>query len=285
MNKKLSIIIVSYNSKDVLADCLNSVFEYNDLGDNLEVIVIEQSEKDDVYNWLISEYQHVKAIRRENRGFGAGNNMGFKKSSGEYLLFLNPDTVLIEPIGEFACRKFSENETLGLFGVRLTDKEGNLNNSFLIKIPYGFKNRVKAVVNNKISFFNEKNMYIVGADMFVRRSAFEKAGMFDDNFFMFSEEADLCNRIQIAGYSVKYFKEKTIKHLEGKSSAVDDGRKFCMMLDSFRYYCEKFNCNYIGILKAEKRLQFWKKIAGKLFMNNRLISEAELELKVLNEKL
>src|SRR5699024_9212479 len=117
----LSIVIVTYKKLDIVINCLDSIEKYNDIGKQLEVIVVDNSPDNTIVKFINNEYPDVKTIKSANNGFGAGNNTGFKASSGKYTLFLNPDTILIESIFEFAIRKFEENPKLGIFGLKLLD--------------------------------------------------------------------------------------------------------------------------------------------------------------------
>ena len=80
-----SVIIVSYKKLDILIDCLDSIYKYNDIGDKLEIIVVDNSPEDNIYNYIKSNYNDVRILKSENKGFGAGNNLGAKIARGEYL--------------------------------------------------------------------------------------------------------------------------------------------------------------------------------------------------------
>ena len=235
-NVKLSIIIVSYNNLNVLLDCLNSVEKMNDISDQQEVIVVEQSPSDEIYTYLKKNMPQIQTIRAENKGFGAGNNRGVEIAQGEYLLFLNPDTVLVEPIAGFALDVFGRNPKIGLFGVGLLDGEKNKNSSFECLIPYGLKSKITYSFCYKFDRFLKNKMYIQGADMFVRADLFRKAGSFDENVFMYYEEPDLCLRVRREGYEIAFFKEKKIIHLQGACSPDGYDKTFSEQLKSFRYF-------------------------------------------------
>ena len=120
----LSVIIVSYNEVDLLSDCLKSIEKFNDIGEELEVIVSDNSSSKNVVNMISYKYPVVKFIHNEkNGGFGYGNNRGVEIATGKYLLFLNPDTLLIEPIFRYAISKFEGNEKLVSFGFKQKSKD------------------------------------------------------------------------------------------------------------------------------------------------------------------
>ncbi|MFQ6990128.1 MAG: glycosyltransferase family 2 protein [Faecalibacterium prausnitzii] len=93
----VSVIVVTYNNREELDDCINSIFQMNDIGKRLEVIVVDNS-PNDLVKIRVSKYEKVKYVRNIENGFGKGNNIGYKESIGDLLIFLNPDTILIEPI-------------------------------------------------------------------------------------------------------------------------------------------------------------------------------------------
>ncbi len=218
--KTLSVVIVSYENMEVLRGCLDSISRYNDLGDGVEVIVVEQSRTEEICQSLQRDYSWVKAIRNENKGFGAGNNAGARVASGELLLFLNPDTVLVEPIFEYAVRIHENNPKLGMFGFRLLDVEGRKNKSFHFRKPYGIARALVWRICDKLDIYMPHSMYLAGADMFVPSEVFREAGGFDESMFMYFEETHLCNRLDSLGYTTSYFPEKRIVHLEGRSSSA-----------------------------------------------------------------
>lgn len=257
----ISVVIVSYNNYNVLRKCLDSISEYNDIGDSLEVIVVEQSPGYEIYDALVSDYSWVKALRNANNGFGAGNNAGFMASKGKYLLFLNPDTVLLEPVFQFAVNRFETDEGLGLFGVRLLDSEGNRNQSFYFRKPYGlFRCGLAWRLCDRFDFFFQKRMYITGADLFIRSNIFNEVGGFDERMFMYFEETYLCEKINRLGYAVRYYPNKKIVHLEGQSSVSNE--VFGRRLDSLEVLCSDFGWNYLAILRKMKRDRQIKLLLG-----------------------
>ena len=258
MDKIFSVIIVAYKNISIIRDCLNSIFKYNDIGQDLEVIVSDNSPDMCLFNKIHNEFPQITMIKNENNGFGAGNNRGFEVSKGKYLLFLNPDTILVEPIFCFAVSKFEANENLALFGLQLVDKNLKKTSSFYMMDREGiwslFQNRWYCYRNKYI----ENKMFIAGADLFVRRSAFEEAGRFDENIFMYKEEPDLIKRIKCksGAKQIAYFKDKHIIHLEGGTEADDDKHsvRFAQRLSLVdKYYCKKHGLNYEKVIRQKMR--------------------------------
>lgn len=252
---KLSIVIVGYKNSEVLINCLNSILKFNDIGDALEIIVVDNSpSKEYIYYNISKLYKNIKIIKNENKGFGQGNNVGVNESKGEFLLFLNPDTILIEPIFKYSIRKFEEDEYLVLFGLKLLDKELKSNSSYFFRYRFGIVHSQLLKILQKKDIYIAKKMFISGANIFVRRKQFLEAGMFDPKIFMYGEEADLINRLENLNknYKTAYFKEKRIIHLEGKSSEVKE-KSIEERIKSSIYYGKKYNKDYNKKLKSELR--------------------------------
>ncbi len=254
----LSVIIVSYNAEQEVSDCLRSVRTHNDIGSRLEVIVIEQSPDADIASRLEDEFSEFHVVRHPNRGFGAGNNHGTRLAQGRFLLFLNPDTLLVEPVFSFAVETFERLPRLGLFGVRLLDVNGRHNQSFYFRDTIGLTQGIRWRLLDRFDVFLPDKMYITGADMFVRRSAFLEAGMFDERMFLYLEEVDLCSRLQRSGYDISYFPAKRVIHLEGRSIMKDEA--FGHRLESMRVLSEKNGWNHAQLLRRWRRTLMLKRL-------------------------
>ena len=255
---KLSIIIVSYQKIEIIRDCLNSIEQYNDIGDALEVIVSDNSPDNKLFDTIKEEYPWVRLIKNQNNGFGAGNNRGYELSHGKYLLFLNPDTILVEPIFRFAVTQFENDPNLGLFGIQLLKKNLKRNYSFFLMDKYGICSVFLSRFYHAINHFQDGKMFIAGADLFVRRESFEQAGHFDENIFMYKEEADLIKRIKMYAIAKKtgFFKQKKLIHLEGGSEDFCDNRRLVVaqrIVRADRYYCKKYDISFAKVLRQRIR--------------------------------
>ena len=160
--KKLSVIIVSYNGSDILYDCLKSIEKYNDLGEELEVIVSDNSPDTKVVEMVRKNFPTVIAVHNEkNGGFGYGNNRGAEISEGQFLLFLNPDTILIEPIFKYCVEKFETKDERGKNVIT-----GRTRNNKIVHIPYD-KDITGSFINTKIVkartwYLNGEGVELVG---------------------------------------------------------------------------------------------------------------------------
>lgn len=235
---KVSIIIVSYNVKKFLQLCLNSVFSSNS---DIEVIVVDNHSIDGTTDMIHSDYPEVRFYpQEENLGFGKACNIGLKEATGEYILFLNPDTVIQEDTIP-SCLEFYQNaDNPGIVGVKMVDGSGN----YLPESKRGFPDMMSSFwkmsgISNllpKSRFFNQYYLghlprdkdnevdILCGAFMFVEKKVLDAVGSFDESFFMYGEDIDLSYRVQSAGFKNYYLASSTIIHYKGQSTKKEDLR-------------------------------------------------------------
>jgi len=232
---KLSVIIVNYNVKYFLELCLHSVLRaVQDI--EAEVIVVDNNSADDSVALVRSKFPEVIVIEnKDNKGFSKANNQGAAVAKGEYLLFLNPDTVVPEDFFSKMLGYMDANPTAGAIGPRLIDGKGQFAPDAKKSYPSLSVAIFKTVGINKLfsksPYFNSYYAVQVGEHevapvevlsgccMMVRRTAWEKAGgAFDEDYFMYCEDVDLSYRIEKAGYKNIYFPETTIIHYKGEST-------------------------------------------------------------------
>lgn len=281
--KKLSVIIVSYINMDILRDCLNSIAKYNDIGDALEVIVSDNSPNDELYNTVRAEYPWVKTIKNENKGYGAGNNRGYEISTGEYLLLLNPDTILVEPIFQFALDAFEKDAKLGLFGLQLLKADCTENASFYPLDRYGILPTFDVKLRRIWGGYKDGKFFVCGACMFVRRETFELAGKFDENIFMYKEEADLIKRVKLYTQTPKtaFFRDRKVIHLEGGTEEKDENSAVKFVIrnaETARYYAEKWRLPFKKMFLRLARYSKFKYFLYRITFQKR---RAEIEKKVI----
>lgn len=284
--KRISVIIVTYKKIDIVKDCLESIKRFNDIGDELEVIISDNSEDDNLVNVIRNEYDWVNVIKNKNEGFGAGNNRGYEISSGKYLLFLNPDTILVEPIFKFTIQKFEEDNNLGLFGVQLINRQGKKNNSFFMLDRYSITAALICRFYRKINHYIDDKMYISGANLFVRRSAFEAAGKFDENIFMYKEEADLIKRIKLRSQFKKtaFFDNVKIIHLEGGTEGgnVLSFTVLSRIYEADKYYVKKWGGEIKKIYKQRRGYIRFKRFVYACLLNRTGIKKCNDVIKFYN---
>ena len=253
---KVSVIIVAYRNGKVLKDSLDSLHQYNDLGSELEVIVVDNSPDDERILSFVKEssFRDVQYIPADNRGFGAGNNIGAQASSGEILCFMNPDIIYIEPVFGKAYQKFQEDPGLMLFGGKLLNSDLSPGFSFYYDYSSTLWHRSMDKIQNKRDHFISESMHTSGSNLFVRRDAFFAAGMFDENLFMYCEEGDLIRRIHQTIPNTKhcYFPELRMIHLE-RQSTPKGILSFKREIESSVYYGKKYGLDYRKKIRFERR--------------------------------
>lgn len=248
-----SVVIVAYKSEVITLDCIRSIYRFNDIGSKLEVILVDNSPAHNVHDAVRKHFPETVCIKNVNNGFGGGNNVGAATAKGKYLLFLNPDTILIEPIFRFAIDRFENNSALAMFGVRMLSKELKKNTSFYLLQGGGIIRNFFEKLCNSIDLYIDGLMYVSGANIFIRTHDFVNIGGFDENIFMYYEEPDLTRRLHVNKRKTNYFKQKGIIHLEGGTSH-DNKIALRRRLDSAIYYNEKYHQNPVRQFKREHRL-------------------------------
>lgn len=254
MSIDVSIIIINYNTFDLLLNCLNSIYSKT-TKITYEIIVVDNNSPNREIENLLEIFPNVKLmLSRNNGGFGAGNNFGSTEAGGKYLFFLNSDTILLNN-AIYELYKYSENnEKVGICGGNLYGRDLQPTISFELRKPgmllYSInfiQEQISRVFFKRTSNFlyTEKPKiirgYISGANFFIRKEIFEIVGKFDENFFMYFEEVDLTKRVNNHGlYSVVVPTAKII-HLEGGSQDKQSLQKIKWMKESSEYYFKKHN--------------------------------------------
>lgn len=214
--KLLSIIIVTYNSENDIFDCLKSIFQYNDIGNSLEIIIVDNNSMNSniLRDNIRLLYPDVKFIsNNQNSGYGQGNNIGIKASTSPYILVMNPDVRMTMPIFSIAIEHF-EKRKLDIIGMKQLIKGNKRGNSFfwssiyspLISIPL-------TAILNRINLYIPRYMYFSGSCFFLRKKFFNKIGLFDENIFMYKEELDVHTRTIINNGKIGYIKDLKYCHL------------------------------------------------------------------------
>ena len=243
----VSIIIVNYNTKELLSDCLTSVY-CNTIDVDFEIIVVDNASCDGSEDFIRFRYPHVIWINSgENLGFGRANNLGVKYAKGEYLFFLNSDTIFKNNAVKFFLTYMRNHyeENIGVIGCTLLDTLGCPNNSFgTFPSPKSeFAYLLGKLVNKSVNISNkERNVdYIIGADIFMRRDLFEIMDGFDPQIFMYYEETDLQSRMAKIGLKRLIIEGPEIVHFEGGSFQQKglSFNRFMMAQKSYNYFVRK----------------------------------------------
>ena len=248
----LSIVIVAYKNGIELINCINSIFSYNDLGDQLEILIVDNS-PDRTVELLLNDVKGISYYKNEENGFGRGNNLGFLNSTGKYVFFLNPDTVINDYCFKRMIDLYNRDPLIGMMGFKLIDEERQEHNSYNMRLNYGIAKKVILKTSRYFRLFMPKLMYTCGADILIDRDTFIKIGMFDENIFMYSEEEDIAFRLNRIGKKIAYDSSIVITHLQGKSTGHQDLNNRKRMLDSSKYVCEKHGYSFRREIKKEVR--------------------------------
>ena len=281
----LSIVIVAYKSRDELPACLGSL-PRELLGRPVEVCVVNNSPGDGMAKWIAGEFPAVKFIETGvNLGFGRANNLGFRNTSGECVLFLNPDTVGNLPALEHCLQRIMTEYGVGLISPKLVQADGNMDLACRRSIPTlwdGFCrasglsavfSRTPAFSGYNFTHLPETGSYEVGAIngafMLARRAVLEKVAdaggaVFDEKFFMYGDDLDLCIRVARAGFKIIYDGRVQITHLKGQSVAKEFGAMSQAIFDANRdVYLKHFNPRNSRLVRWKWRIAFglWKIIS------------------------
>lgn len=214
---KISIIIVTYNSRTLILDCINSIYKFNDIAaSELEIIVIDNSSTEEgrKLEVLLKESYDEKIIfiKNENLGYGHGNNVGIRASLGNIIAIMNPDVRLCESVFYNALQHFDDSDVAT---VGFAQNNGSTNYSFFQNpeffIPIISSLSVKNL--NKKKQFDPKKYYLSGAFVFFRKSDFEKIGLYDESIFMYFEEPDVSLRFEKLGKKTVFDPSKSYIHL------------------------------------------------------------------------
>jgi N-acetylglucosaminyl-diphospho-decaprenol L-rhamnosyltransferase len=218
----LSIIIVSYNTADLIASCLNSILTTN-IGK--EIFVVDNASNDGIAKVVRDGFPLVHlVVNQENRGFAAANNQVLADCRGRYILFLNPDTQVMADTFGNAIYFMDDHPHIGLAGMKIINPDGTLQESVSYRYPGG------KYAKSEMSGLSGRIACVLGAAMIARREIIQKTGGFDEDFFLYGEDQDLCLRIRKLGYEIGYIDAAVVVHLGGQSerqftSAERWGRK------------------------------------------------------------
>jgi len=254
----VSIIIVNFNTKNLLVNCINSVIQQvKDV--EYEIIVVDNCSTDSDILELKNSFNNLKIIElTENIGFGKANNKGLRIAQGKYIFFLNPDTILINNAVKILVDYLTENQQVGICGGNLFDAKHNPVQSFQPVLPsilwelnaFTPKNLLYKLIFGKSYEFNHSQQpkkvgYIIGADMMTRKEILDKLGGFDSDFFMFFEETEMAHRFIKNGYKIVSVPQSKIIHLEGQSIDNNLVRQKYFLSSRRKFYLKIYNKFYL----------------------------------------
>lgn len=281
---ELSIIIVSYNTKELLKQTLESVCNHQ-LGHAFEVWVVDNNSSDGSSTMIKELFPQVHLLENPaNVGFAAANNFAIKGSGGKYILLLNSDTVILPGTLDTMLEFMHQHPRVGAAGCKVVLPDGRLDLACRRSFPTPLNALYQALGLSKIfpassrfaqynlTYLDENLTYpvdcIVGAFMLVRRTVVDQVGLLDEDFFMYGEDIDWCYRIKQAGWEIYYHPAAKIIHHKGASSKK---RPWRMLYEFHRsmvlFYCKHYENDNPFILNVIVRLGIWMRFGVALIIN------------------
>jgi N-acetylglucosaminyl-diphospho-decaprenol L-rhamnosyltransferase len=261
----LAVIIVSTNEAQWLTPCLSTLFAH--LGAlRSDVVVADNSSTDGTRELVEREFSEARVVTCANYGFGHANNRAALTTNARYVLFLNPDTEIREGSFEELVARMDASPRLGLVGVKQITADDELFPT-VRRFPNALRSFFQAMGSERYPFrapwLGERELdleryeheiacdWTSGSFMLARREALESAGLFDERFFIYSEETDLCLRIKAAGWDIRHFPTMTIVHhaeKAGVSPRMASQDAFARKLYSDKHFSPAHRVVYVGAL-------------------------------------
>lgn len=250
---ELSIIVVTYNSRRHVRDCLESIQRTAGSIDH-EVIIVDNASQDGTPDIIRTEFPKVHLVANsKNLGFACANNQGISQSQGRYVLLLNPDAIVLPKTLTILLNEMNQSPETGLLGCRLLNADRSLQQSFGYEVSVWNEGVRKIFFNlwenhrfppvgwvlRSLHSRKREVAWVKGACMLSRRQTLIDAKLMDETFFMYLEDADLCRRIRQAGWQVRYTPEAEVIHFGGGSVRSHPERIALEYRRSQLYYFKK----------------------------------------------
>ena len=272
----LSIIIVNYNTADMLVRCLHSIRSQS--FNNPEVIVVDNASQDNSLEVIKGFSAWIKVIaNKRNLGFAKANNQALKISNGKYIYFLNPDTELKEGTFNAIIEFMKFNPEVGIAGTRIVNPDGSYQPS--IERHYPGERHSKG----ELSGLKGDIAWVLGASMIARRIVLRDVGGFDERFFIYGDDLDICLSVRKAGWSIGYIPNAVVVHWGGASEQntlpVELWKK---KLDAeFLFYKKHYSAKTIRAIRRTNIIHaLWRIITLNLILPFR--KKKEIHIKKLN---
>ena len=276
--KKVSIIIVTYNSDKDIYDCINSIIENSDIPlAEIELVVVDNNSTgcDTMFGKLKTLWgEDIILIKNSsNGGYGQGNNVGIRRCSAPLVLIMNPDVRLVCPIFHKAIDRFSKDKSMGMLGMKqwLTLEEPS-NNSFTCTYRMnGYLSTILSALCTRLDFYIAKYMHFSGSCFFINKAMFEAVGLFDENVFLYGEEDDIHYRLMHRFKDCKMKYDKSLKYLHLTKERKPDIRYEKTLIDvaviqnqkkgynEHKTLKNRLRCINLQILRERLRIMLGKK--------------------------
>ena len=213
--KRLSIIIVTYNSEKDIFDCISSIKQWSDIPfDELELIIVDNNSRntDSIFEQLRLLYGNdiVLVKNTHNGGYGQGNNMGIRRATAPVILIMNPDVRMMEPVFKTTLDAFERNNSLCMYGMKqmLSSTEVSSNSFCCAYTVNGYLQTIMTSIGNRFDYYLPRYMHFSGSCFFIRKEMFEQVGLFDETIFMYGEEEDIHYRMRKSGFKQMIYNPK-----------------------------------------------------------------------------
>jgi hypothetical protein len=268
---RLSIVIVTYNSRDDIERCLGSLAEHPPITDH-EIVVVDNASTDHTPEYIRECWPAVGIVDAGgNRGFAVANNLGIRRSSGELVLLLNPDTIVPSGAVDRLVAALDAHPQAAIAGPRIVDTQGRAELSFGSMIsPLAELTQKVLVVGNdrgvplvrgiveRMTRRSRQVDWVSGACLIARRADIEAVGLFDERFFLYTEDVDLCASVRARGRGVRFVADVELIHLRGRSAVSAPQAAAAAYRRSQIAFYDKHHRGWAPLLKA------YLKIRGRL---------------------
>jgi GT2 family glycosyltransferase len=239
----LSIVIVSWNTRDLLACCLRSLYDFP-LSDKFEIWVVDNNSSDHSVEMIKDQFPQVKIIEnKQNQGFAHGNNQAIRRSSGKYVMLLNPDTEVKPGALDVLVNFLEEEPQAAAAGAKLVSPDGGLQSSCHPELTLP-REMWRLFHLDTLHRYGTYNMHkwdpkmprqvdvLQGAALVLRSEALKQVGLLDEDYFMYTEEVDLCFRLRKAGWRLYWIPEAEVLHYGGQSTKLVAEKMFLALYES-----------------------------------------------------
>lgn len=268
----LSIVIANYNTKDDLENCLLSIYK-SEQNISYEVWVVDNNSPDESSEVVERKFPAARLIRNPaNLGFSKANNLALKEIKSDFVLLLNPDTIVSDHVFDKTIEFLKKTPEAGMATCKLIKRDGTLDLACRRSFPSSFDGFCRATGLSKLfpkshlfarynlTFLDENQVNEVeainGAFMMVRGVAIRDVGLLDERFFMYMEDLDWCYRFKQKGWKVYYIPEPRVIHLKGSSGKKSSERMIREFFESMKIFCQK---NY---RPHQYMIHYWFTVAG-----------------------
>ncbi|HPI18951.1 MAG TPA: glycosyltransferase family 2 protein [Candidatus Kapabacteria bacterium] len=253
-----SIIIISFNTCKITLQCIKSVYKTCP-NEQFEIIVVDNDSKDDTVFQIKNTFPEVKVIQnKKNLGYAAAANIGAKAANSEFIIVSNSDIIFLPNSIQLLIQYLKQNPKVGIVGPQQLFPNGKPQYSYNdipgIKrslIELFFINSLKPVINNiklKLKICQNPKLvgYLDGGVNVIRKTAFQSINGYDERFFFYSEEVDLCYRLKKSCWKVVFFPQSKVIHLRGASSNNNDNliNNYNALANSKIKFCKKYHSNF-----------------------------------------